>query len=123
MLAIGLLFENPTGQLQTELSLKQKFVRLDLLSTFVFVPLIVSLLLALQWGGNKYGWADARIIMLFALCGCLVVIFVWVQRRSGDNALLPPGIICQRSILSGMWFVFCNSSALSVIDYYVSHPL
>lgn len=26
----------------------------------------------------------------------------------------------QRSLLAGMWFSFCNNSALSVVDYYVS---
>ena len=116
---MGLFFRNPHTNPHQSLPLKEKLKNLDLLSTLVFVPSIVSLLLALEWGGSKYGWGNRCIIVLLALCGVLVGVFVWLQRRGGDDALLPPRIIGQRSILSGMWFVFCNSSALSVIDYYV----
>ncbi len=119
LIAVGLFFENPQTRRLPNLSPKEKMNRLDLLSTAIFVPWIVSLLLALQWGGSKYGWNNARIIALLALGGILVALFVWLQWRNGDDALLPPRIIGQRSILSGMWFVFCNSSTLSIIEYYV----
>lgn len=125
MIVVSLFFQEPQTSSQqadsrSSFPLKEKVGKLDLLSTAVFVPSIVSLLLALQWGGSRYGWGSARIIVLFAFCVVLVGLFAWLQWRSGDEALLPPRIMSQRSILSGMWFIFCNSSALSVIDYYVS---
>lgn len=123
LVVVGLFFENPQVNPETNLPLKEKIRKLDLLSTVVFVPSIVSLLLALQWGGSKYGWANARIIVLLALCGVMLGVFGWLQWRGKDDALLPPRIMCQRSMLSGVWFVFCNSSALSVIDYYVRYLL
>ncbi|BDD58207.1 hypothetical protein MAP00_003504 [Monascus purpureus] len=45
--------------------------------------------------------------------------FVWHGYRMGDNALLSRRLMKQRSLLAGMWFSFCNNSALSVVDYYL----
>lgn len=47
--------------------------------TLSFIPAIVSLLLALQWGGSKYAWNDGRIIALFVLFGILITAFVGIQ--------------------------------------------
>ena len=35
---------------------------LDPVGNFIFVPAIICLLLALQWGGVQYAWSNARII-------------------------------------------------------------
>ncbi|PIG88023.1 efflux pump antibiotic resistance protein [Aspergillus arachidicola] len=85
----------------------------------IFVPSITSMLLALQWGGSKYGWGNARIIVLFILTAVLLGAFMWQERRRGDNALLPGRIMRRRSLLAGMWFSFCNNSTLSVFEYYM----
>ena len=116
---VGFFFKNPTVNPNLSLPLTDKINRLDLLGTAIFVPSITALLLALQWGGSKYGWANARIIVLLALFVALLVAFVYLQKLKGDRATLPPRIIMQRSILFGASFSFCNNAALAVIDYYV----
>lgn len=40
------------------------------------VPGIVSLMLALQWGGSVYAWSNGRIIALFVVAGILSVSFL-----------------------------------------------
>ena len=125
MALLVLFFQNPEipyaeANDATRLSLMEKLGKLDLLGTLVFVPGITCLLIGLQFGGSKYGWTDPRIIVCFILFAVLVATFGYWQWRRGDGATLPPRIIGQRSILSGMWFIMCNSSALSIIDYYVS---
>ena len=116
---VTLFFENPRQSAYASLPWKQKAARLDLLGTVVFVPSITSLLLALQWGGSKYGWGDVRIIVLLCLSGVLLVGFALQQWRKGDDATLPPRVFGNRSLISGFWFSFCNNSALSIVDYYV----
>jgi hypothetical protein len=54
---------------------------LYLLGTAIFVPSITALLLALQWGGSKHGWANARIIILLAAFTALIGTFGWLQHR------------------------------------------
>ncbi|KAJ7136303.1 major facilitator superfamily transporter [Mycena crocata] len=89
--------------------------------TLVFVPAIVCLLLALQWGGSKYPWKSSRIIGLLVAFGVLISIFIGVQLWQKDRATIPPRIFKQRSIWSGAWFVFSLGSAMFVLAFYVRH--
>ncbi|KAK5995018.1 MFS-type efflux pump MFS1 [Cladobotryum mycophilum] len=76
-------------------TLGQSFVarlrQLDIIGTAIFLPAIVMLLLALQWGGAKYAWSDAKIIGLFVGFGVMIAIFIAVQLWQGDKGTLPPG--------------------------------
>ena len=118
--AVGFFFQDPQNTTHSTMTFVQKLRKLDLGSTLVFVPSITFLLIALQWGGTKYGWHDVRIIALIVASSILVGVFIWLQRRSKEDALLPPRIIGQRSILCGMLFVFCNNTSLAIVLYYVS---
>ncbi|KAF7595880.1 hypothetical protein BBP40_004373 [Aspergillus hancockii] len=118
-LLVLLFFQDPQKNASRDLPWREKLRQLDLLGTSIFVPSITSLLLALQWGGYKYGWGNARIIVLFVVMAALLGAFLWQERRKGDNALLPGRILRSRSLLAGMWFSFCNNSVLSVIEYYM----
>ena len=123
LVVVGFLFENPQVNPNLSLPLKAKLDRLDLLGTAIFVPSITALLLALQWGGSKYGWASSRIVALLALFAVLIGVFGWLQYRKGERATLPPRIIMQRSILCGAWFSCCTNASLSVVEYYVSRSI
>ncbi|KAL9095837.1 MAG: hypothetical protein Q9165_001834 [Trypethelium subeluteriae] len=124
ILLIVLFFQSPRvpyaeANDPSNLSFREKIGKLDLLGTAIFVPGMTSMLLALQWGGNNYGWGSPRIIVCFILCAILIGVFAWWQRRQGDNATLPLRIIGNRSIISGMWFTVCNVSAYSIVGYYM----
>lgn len=113
-------FENPIENPDVMLPIKEKMKRMDLPGTLFFIPGIVCLLLGLQWGGTRYGWQDARIIVLLALFAILVTIFGYIQYRQQDKATLPPRVLKQRSILAGAWFSACCSGVLAVTEYYIS---
>lgn len=104
----------------TTLSIKEKLRRMDLFSTSLAVPAITALLMALQWGGVKYGWSDARIIVLFILFGVLFSAFIFLQYYRGDKATVPPRIMKQRTIIGAMWFNSCCSGILAMTEYYMS---
>jgi len=100
-------------------TIKQQIIKLDPLGTLVLLPAVVCLLLALQWGGTTYAWANARIIVLFILSGILSSIFVFIQFKSGDNATIPIRIIKQRSILAGAYFSIVSPGSMMVIVYFL----
>ncbi len=98
---------------------REKVARMDPVGTFFFLPCIICLLLALQWGGVTYSWANARVIVLLVLAGVLFVIFVVVQWWKGDNATVPGRIYVNRSIIAGSWFSFCNGGAMQTLFYFL----
>ena len=116
---VGVFFQNPGASPYHALPYREKIARLDLTGTVLLIPSIVCLLLALQFGGTRFGWSDSRIISMLVLFVLLLGGFAWYQWRGQDNATFPLRIMKQRSIISGTWFVLCNNSALSIVQYYV----
>lgn len=107
--------EPPSGHL----SGREKLQTMDLLGLLFLVPAILTLLLALAWGGSQYAWDSWRVIMLFVLSGVLLAIFVGVQIRAQDRATLPPRLVCNRNMLGVIWYAAFNCAALFVFIYYV----
>jgi hypothetical protein len=83
------------------------------------MPAIICLLLALQWGGSKYEWSNARIIVLFVMFGVLISIFIAVQFWKKDKATVPPRILRNRSVAASAWFAFCLGSGFFIMVYYL----
>ncbi|KAK4454208.1 sulfate permease [Podospora aff. communis PSN243] len=94
--------------------------RFDLLGTVVLLPAIVSLLLALQWGGTEYAWGFWRVITTLVVFGVATLVWVGIQYRAGDDATVPLRIIRGRSIISAMWFIFCIIAVLVIFVQYVT---
>lgn len=111
---------NDTAPALGDLSVKEKIARIDIPGTLVFVPCVVCLLLALQWGGAQYAWSDGRIIALLVLFGVLLITFIIIQFWQQERATVPPRIAKQRTIVSGIWFCFCLGSSFMIIIYYLS---
>lgn len=102
------------------LGLKSKLIQLDPLGNLFFVPGIVCLLLALQWGGSTYAWSNARIIALLVLAIILVAAFIVVQVWNRNNtATVPLRVIKQRTVAGAFWFTFCTSAAMLAMVYYL----
>ncbi|RYC65944.1 hypothetical protein CHU98_g259 [Xylaria longipes] len=93
--------------------------RLDPLGTFFFVPSIVSLLIALQWGGSTYAWSNWRIIVLFGLFGILFIAFAAVQVFMPKTATVPVRIIRRRSIMAATIFMFALAGSFLMVIYYL----
>ncbi|KAH7467971.1 Efflux pump [Fusarium oxysporum f. sp. matthiolae] len=112
--------EQPPRNDAPVLTLKEKVKKVDFFGTLLAVPAITFLLMALQWGGTKFGWGSWQIILPLVVCALLFVAFGYLQYRQGDNALLPPRILKQRSIIAGMWYGACCEGVLAVTEYYMS---
>ncbi|KAL2850671.1 major facilitator superfamily transporter [Aspergillus pseudoustus] len=98
---------------------KQTLQSIDLLGTLLLVSGTVSLLLWLQLGGATYSWSNWRIILLITLSAVLLLLFLAVQHKLQDKALLPLRLFHNRNVLGGSWFVSCTTGALFVFIYYL----
>jgi Fungal trichothecene efflux pump (TRI12) len=109
----------PERKMHDNPSWKQKLLELDLIGAGLLIPAIVCLLLALQWGGNKYPWSNSRIIGLFVGFGLILILFIFSQWKLGDQATLPPRILKKRTVWSASMFTVCFGGAFFVLMYYL----
>ncbi|KAI1382026.1 putative efflux pump [Hypoxylon crocopeplum] len=100
-------------------TLMERFKRFDPIGTVLFMPSIICLLLALQWGGTEYPWNSGRIIALFVVFGVLLLAFLYVQHIQQENATVPPRIFKKRTIWSSSLFAFGIGSGFFIMVYYI----
>jgi MFS family permease len=110
----------PQQQAKTTLTPLAKAKRLDPLGLFFFVPSIISLILALQWGGTTYAWSSPRIIGLLVTFVVLFIAFLLVEFKFPDTAMAPPRIILNRSVGSSLFFTFMSGAGMMCAMYYLA---
>ncbi|RDA95262.1 hypothetical protein CP533_1848 [Ophiocordyceps camponoti-saundersi (nom. inval.)] len=98
---------------------KQHIMRLDPLGTFFFLPSIVCLVLALQWGGSTYPWGSWRIVLLFVFFVLTAGAFTAVQILMPKTATIPARVITQRTTLAATFFMFFLSGGMLMLVYYI----
>lgn len=119
ILVIVFFFTSPDQKLAPSEGWKSRVNQLDPIGTAVFLPGIVCLLLALQWGGSTYAWGNVRIIVLFILFAVLISIFIAIQMWKGDLATVPPRIIKQRSVYGAAIFAIFIGASFFIFVYYL----
>lgn len=102
-----------------EATWKQQLLKFDLEGTALFLPAIICLLLALQWGGSKYEWKSGRIVALLVIAGLLVIGFLVVQWWKQEDATVPPRVFMNRNVWGGAWFIAMSGAAFFVMVYYL----
>jgi EmrB/QacA subfamily drug resistance transporter len=73
--------------------------RIDYAGTVTLSAGILALLLALDWALDM-GWTAPLILGLFAIAASSLTIFLVVERRAGDSALVPKTVLQNRSFLA-----------------------
>ncbi|KAJ5489845.1 Major facilitator superfamily domain general substrate transporter [Penicillium expansum] len=97
----------------------ERIKKFDPMGTALFLPAIVCLLLALQWGGTIYAWNSWRIILLFCFFAVLILLFLFVQYTQQDFATVPSRIFFRRTVWSAAFYSFCIGSAFLSSVYYL----
>ncbi|RSL53043.1 hypothetical protein CEP53_007890 [Fusarium sp. AF-6] len=116
VLAVLFVFLHVPQVTNTE-TLKRQFIRMDPIGTVLFLPGIICLILALQWGGASYRWSEGRIIALFVVAGVLLLAFIGVQIWRQEDATTPPRIVSQRSVACGIVYAMCIGGGMISLLY------
>ncbi|CAM1511984.1 Fc.00g094970.m01.CDS01 [Cosmosporella sp. VM-42] len=116
VVVIAIFFPDPQRNIEP-VPWRVRLWQMDPIGTSIFMPAIVCLLLALQWGGIDYPWDNARITSLLMLAAVLLMLFVYVQYKMQDNATVPPRIIRKRTVWAGSFFAF-NTGACFLTSIY-----
>jgi MFS family permease len=102
------------------LTVLEQIKRLDPIGVFFFVPSIVCLILALQWGGTTYAWSDPKIIGLLVTFAVLLVVFAVVEILTPETAMAPTRVVLNRSVAGSMIYTFLNYGSIMAIAYYLA---
>jgi hypothetical protein len=95
-----------TNKKNLSLPIGEKLKHLDPLGTVFFLGSIVSLLLALQWGGQTISWGSATCIGLFVCFGICGILFIALQWRLREYATIPFRVFRIRSVYMGALVLF-----------------
>ncbi|KAL9122059.1 MAG: hypothetical protein Q9187_001384 [Circinaria calcarea] len=101
------------------LPLKQKLEHMDPLGCLIFISTITCVLIALQWGGQSKPWNSSTIIGLLVGFGLLSCLFVYVQWRRGDKAMIPLRVLRQRSIYTSAGVLFFLGASTYIHTFYL----
>ncbi|KAF1845631.1 MFS transporter [Cucurbitaria berberidis CBS 394.84] len=104
---------------KTEATWKQQLQKFDLHGTALFLPCVICLLLALQWGGSKYAWGSGRVIALLVISALLGIAFVAIQWWKQENATVPPRVFLNRNVWGSAWFGAMLGAAFFILVYYL----
>ncbi|KAJ5982619.1 Major facilitator superfamily domain general substrate transporter, partial [Penicillium sp. IBT 35674x] len=103
-----------------ELSLWQTiWTKLDLIGFALFAPATIQLLLALDYGGNKFPWNSATVIGLFCGAGGTFIAFLIWEYFKGHEAMLPLSFVKQRKVWSSCLFALFFFATLQIVVYYL----
>ena len=119
--AVIVFFFTPVQQAEAmpQISGKERLKQFDILGTLMLIPGVVSLLIALQWGGSTYPWNNGRIIALLVVFGVCLIIFIAVQFWRPKYATISPALLSKRSVWAAATFAFFMGSAFFTAVYYL----
>lgn len=125
LFAILLFFFHPpsqtvSGDQLTRKTTWQKLRELDFVGAVAIMGSLVTLLLALQWGGSVYAWSNGRIIALFVVFGVSAILVGLYESRLGNAAIFPTRLLKGRAFVAVIGFGFTISSGMWGVLYYVS---
>lgn len=115
-----LLFLHIESPKREKLTVFGQVKRMDPIGIFFFIPSMVCLILALQWGGSTYSWSAPKIIGLLVTFSVLLIAFVVVEVLTPETAMAPTRVVLNRSIAGSMTFMFLLSGGLMSVVYYLT---
>lgn len=117
---IVIFVRDPPGDPRLKsLPLTEKIILCDLPGNFTIIPSLLCLLLALQWGGQKYAWDSGRIIALLVLFGVLLIAFIVIEIFTPKTRMVPSRVLRNRSIKFSALFASCSSGGMFVAVTYL----
>ncbi|KAH7313649.1 major facilitator superfamily transporter [Stachybotrys elegans] len=96
-----------------------RFLELDLVGNAILLIAAVMLFLALEFTVEGQPWGEARVVGLLCGSGISAVLFIIWQWWKQDGALLPPAIVCQRSVAASCVMGFMIYGSLLSMTFFL----
>lgn len=93
--------------------------RIDFVGVVLSIAATCLFLLALDWGGTKYAWSSAPIIVCFVLSAFFYVVFFVYEHFWAAEPLMPPRLFKTRTRSMSFAASFCHAITFMGIIYYL----
>ncbi|CAG8575976.1 10982_t:CDS:2 [Ambispora leptoticha] len=97
----------------------EKLKKIDWWGTLVMVMASIAILLPLNWGGDKYAWDSAVIIVLLVVGALLFTLFGYIEGWIAVEPVTPGHLFKDRGILACYGTNFFQGMAFLAMVYYV----
>ena len=94
-------------------------MQMDPLGTLTIIAGVCCFILALQWGGVTKPWNDSTVIGTLIGFGLIMILFIFIQWRNGERAIIVGRILKQRPIFVGMTYIFLFAGGFFLLLYYL----
>ncbi|CAG8555420.1 2756_t:CDS:2 [Ambispora gerdemannii] len=99
--------------------LLEKLKKIDWWGTLVVVIASVAILLPLNWGGDKYDWDSAVIIVLLVVGALLFTLFGYIEGWVAAEPVTPGRLFKDRGVLACYGTNFFQGMAFFAMIYYI----
>lgn len=117
MIAIVLYFKAPEAAKPQEAPWKEKFLQMDPLGAILMMGAVISLILALQRGGQSDPWRSAVVIGLLVTAGVTISLFIGWEIFQGERAMIVPRLFKQRMIFFPAMFLMFFAGGYYTLIY------
>jgi hypothetical protein len=90
---IFLLFKPPSSAAPAKATPKEKFLQMDLVGGALMMGLIISYILALQYGGQTHPWKSSQVIGLLVGFVVIILVFVAWEIYQQERAMIVPRLV------------------------------
>ncbi|KAH0282400.1 MFS general substrate transporter [Aureobasidium namibiae CBS 147.97] len=112
-------FKPPNSAKPVQATLKEKLLQMDLIGAAIMIGLIISYILALQYGGQTHSWKSSQVIGLLVGFVLLVAVFILWEIYQKERAMIVPRLFLERHIWVGSLYMFFFGGAYFVLLYYL----
>jgi protein-S-isoprenylcysteine O-methyltransferase Ste14 len=94
------LFQTPTKAMAVHATLKEKLLQTDLVGAALMISLIISYILALQYGGQTHSWSSSVVIGLLVGFVAILAVFVTWEIAQKERAMIVPRLVSCGSMIT-----------------------
>ncbi|KAL4750022.1 hypothetical protein BDW72DRAFT_176708 [Aspergillus terricola var. indicus] len=118
--AVVLFFFNaPASAVPAKATLIEKMLQMDIAGAGLMMALIISYILALQYGGQTHPWKSSEVIGLLVGFVLISVAFVFWEMYQKERAMIVPRLFLKRYVWVGALYMFFFAGAYFITLYYL----
>ncbi|KAL4990688.1 major facilitator superfamily-domain-containing protein [Aspergillus falconensis] len=112
-------FETPASVTPAKAALKEKLLQMDFAGAGLMMALIISYILALQYGGQTHSWKSSEVIGLLVGAVLISLVFITWEMYQKERAMIVPRLFIKRYVWVGALFMFFFAGAYFIALYYL----